>query len=87
MRFWVQMMSHANMSCLHFCEGYIYPKVHLQNVIGIYQVVSKILQNQIVMALRILEKNQKKNVIFFLHYTACISFILSENTDHLKQLM
>jgi hypothetical protein len=43
----------------------IYPTVHMQNVIGIYQVVSEILKNLIVMVLRILEKNQEKIVIFF----------------------
>jgi hypothetical protein len=34
----------------------LFPKVHLQNFI--YQVLSEILQNQILMVLRLFEKNQ-----------------------------
>jgi hypothetical protein len=68
------------------CEGYISKSSPAKNI-GIYQVVSEILQNQILMVLRILEKNPQQIVILFLHNTACISFSQGEHTDSLKQLM
>jgi hypothetical protein len=41
----------------------IHPKVQLQNFIGIFQVLSEILQNQILMILRILEKKSITNCV------------------------
>jgi hypothetical protein len=64
MRFWVQVQNE-----LGFFVKVIHPKVQLQNVIGIYQVLSEILQNQILMVLRILEKKSITNYHFLFYIT------------------